>query len=193
MGEMTTFHHKDTKFTKTPQRTTTAILGDTPTRAVGRQRQPAEQRRSKLHYFVKKENVLNPIGHRPMWWISVSVRKWLLIFSQKERTRTLETAAEQLDFGANFKYAGRSSSFNEFLRAKMEVQYVYDEEGRQTGVIVPIGLWNKISHMAVNVQAERTDWIPSKYRGMYKDLKIDVKEESKALRDEWTRMSKDIS
>lgn len=79
-----------------------------------------------------------------------------------------------------------------FPEVEMEVQYVYDEEGRQTGVIVPIGLWNRISHMAVNVQAEKNDWNPSKYRGMYKNLKIDVKEESKALRDEWTRMSKDI-
>jgi hypothetical protein len=69
----------------------------------------------------------------------------------------------------------------------MEVQYVYDEEGRRTGVIVPIGLWNKISHLA-EVQEEKAGWDPTKYRGMYKNLKVDVKKESTSLRDEWTRM-----
>ncbi|MGV8176072.1 MAG: hypothetical protein ACP5OU_10265 [Methanothrix sp.] len=70
---------------------------------------------------------------------------------------------------------------------EMEVQYVYDEDGRQTGVIVPIHLWNRISHLVGEGQKEKSDWDPSKYRGMYRDLKIDAKEESAALRDEWTR------
>ena len=65
--------------------------------------------------------------------------------------------------------------------------YVYDEDGRRTGVIVPIGLWNRISQL-VEDRNEDADWDPSKYRGMYKDLRIDVKKESKALRDEWTRL-----
>jgi hypothetical protein len=34
---------------------------------------------------------------------------------------------------------------------------------------------------------DKTDSEPSKYRGMYKDLNMDVKKESAALRDEWTR------
>jgi hypothetical protein len=71
---------------------------------------------------------------------------------------------------------------------EMEVQYVYDEDGRQTGVIVPINLWNKISHLVSRDQEGKTNWDPSKYRGMYKDLKVDVKKESAALRDEWTRV-----
>ena len=70
----------------------------------------------------------------------------------------------------------------------MEVQYIYNEEGRQTGVIVPINLWNKMSHLVGLDQKGKTDWDPSKYRGMYKDLKVDVKKESDALRDEWTRV-----
>jgi len=44
---------------------------------------------------------------------------------------------------------------------KMEVQYVY--EGK-------------------------TDLSTSKYSGMYKDLKVNVKKESNALRDEWTKI-----
>jgi hypothetical protein len=34
---------------------------------------------------------------------------------------------------------------------------------------------------------DKTDWDPSKYRKMYKNLKVDVKKESAALRNEWTR------
>jgi hypothetical protein len=70
---------------------------------------------------------------------------------------------------------------------EMEVQYVYDEDGRQTGVIVPIHIWNKISHLVGGGQKEKSEWDPSKYRGMYRDQKIDAKKESAALRDEWTR------
>jgi hypothetical protein len=69
----------------------------------------------------------------------------------------------------------------------MEVQYIYDEEGRQTGVIVPIELWNKISNLEKLAREEKGEWEPSKYRGMYKNLKVDVSKESKSLRDEWTR------
>jgi hypothetical protein len=69
----------------------------------------------------------------------------------------------------------------------MEVQYIYDEEGRQTGVIVPIELWNRISNLEKMARKERGDWDPSKYRGIYKNLKVDVTKESKSLRDEWTR------
>ena len=69
----------------------------------------------------------------------------------------------------------------------MEVQYIYDEEGRRTGVIVPIELWNKIRNPEKLGRQEKGEWDPSKYRGMYKNLKIDVRTESKSLRDEWTR------
>ena len=61
---------------------------------------------------------------------------------------------------------------------EMDVQYVYGEDGRQTGVIVPIHLWNKISHLVGGSPEGKSDWDPSKYRGMYRDLEIDVKKES---------------
>ena len=69
----------------------------------------------------------------------------------------------------------------------MEVQYIYDEEGRRTGVIVPIELWNKIRNPEKLGRQEKGEWDPSKYRGMYKKHKVDVTKESKSLRDEWTR------
>ena len=69
----------------------------------------------------------------------------------------------------------------------MDVEYIYNREGRRTGVIVPIDLWDKISHLAGRIQEDKSIWDPSEYNGMYKDLKVDVRKESKALRDEWTR------
>lgn len=70
----------------------------------------------------------------------------------------------------------------------MDVEYIYNREGRRTGVIIPIDLWDKISHLAEVGQEDKGVWDPSKYSGMYKNLKVDVKKESKALRDEWTRI-----
>lgn len=55
----------------------------------------------------------------------------------------------------------------------MEVQYIYDEDGRQTGVIVPIELWNRISSQEKLASEGKSEWDPSKYRGMYKNLKTD--------------------
>jgi hypothetical protein len=69
----------------------------------------------------------------------------------------------------------------------MDVEYIYNREGRRTGVIIPIDLWDRISHLAESGQEDECVWDPSKYRGMYKNLKVDVKKESKALRDEWAR------
>ena len=67
---------------------------------------------------------------------------------------------------------------------KIDVQYVYNEAGRQTGVIVPIHLWNRLIRLAGESSKKKSHWDPSKYRGMYRDLKIDVKKESAGLRDE---------
>jgi hypothetical protein len=69
----------------------------------------------------------------------------------------------------------------------MDVEYIYNREGRRIGVIIPVDLWDKISHLAESDQEDKGIWDPSKYRGIYKNLKVDTKKESKALRDEWTR------
>jgi hypothetical protein len=71
---------------------------------------------------------------------------------------------------------------------KTYVQYVYDKDGKKTAVIIPIDAWTEISSIAEKLGKETAQWDPSKYKGMYKDLKIDVKKESNALRDEWTRI-----
>ena len=72
-------------------------------------------------------------------------------------------------------------------RGGMGVQYVYDAEGKKTGVIVPIDLWNTLS---AGKPADKQIGIPNprKYRGIYRDLKADLKAEIRDLRDEWNRL-----
>lgn len=68
----------------------------------------------------------------------------------------------------------------------MYIEYILDQGGRLTGVIIPINLCTKIGHPAEEDQKDNGAWNPSQYMGMYKNLNVDVKKESKALRDEWT-------
>lgn len=65
----------------------------------------------------------------------------------------------------------------------MEVQYIYDENGRKTGVIVPISLWEKMKKGTRSKEA----FALSEYRGIYRCLGIDLEEEIRSLREEWTR------
>ena len=67
------------------------------------------------------------------------------------------------------------------------VQYVYDEKGRRTGVIIPTELWNDVKgKIAVEVKKKEV-FTPSEYRGIYKDLEVNIEEEVRSLREEWTR------
>lgn len=69
----------------------------------------------------------------------------------------------------------------------MGVQYIYDTEGRKTGVIVPIDLWDSLS---TGKPANKQIGVPNpgKYRGIYRNLKADLKAEIRSLRDEWNRL-----
>lgn len=72
-------------------------------------------------------------------------------------------------------------------RGGMGVQYIYDTEGRKTGVIVPIDLWDTLNtEEPADKQIGAPD--PGKYRGIYRDLKADLKAEIQNLRDEWNRL-----
>lgn len=70
----------------------------------------------------------------------------------------------------------------------MSIKYVYDSKGRKTDVIVPIELWNKDKSRILKEKKE-TKKMPklSKYRGIYKDLTVDLAREAKDLRNEWVR------
>ena len=69
----------------------------------------------------------------------------------------------------------------------MGVQYIYDAEGRRTGVIVPIDLWDTLS---IEKPADKRIGVPDprKYRGISRDLKADLKAEIRSLRNEWNRV-----
>ena len=69
----------------------------------------------------------------------------------------------------------------------MQVQYVYDETGKKTGVIVPLALWEDVSrHKTPSKKKSAFD--PSKFRGIYRNPKINLDKELKGLRQEWERV-----
>lgn len=70
----------------------------------------------------------------------------------------------------------------------MSIRYVYDSKGRKTDVIVPIEIWNKDkSRISKGKKETKKNLILSKYKGIYKDLNIELDKEIKNLRDEWVR------
>ena len=73
--------------------------------------------------------------------------------------------------------------------AGVRVQYVYDEKGRRTGVIIPTELWNEVkSKIEIGGKEEKGRVVNlSEYRGIYKDLGADLEKEARSLRGEWTR------
>ena len=72
----------------------------------------------------------------------------------------------------------------------MGVQYVYDVIGKKTGVIIPIELWNEKGFKIEEAEKMEKEELfnPSKYRGIYKNLKVDLEEEIRNLREEWVRV-----
>ena len=68
----------------------------------------------------------------------------------------------------------------------MGVRYICDAEGRKTGVIVPIGLWDSLNpEKPAGERVGVPD--PGRYRGIYRDLNVDLKAEIRNLRDETPR------
>jgi hypothetical protein len=72
----------------------------------------------------------------------------------------------------------------------MGVQYVYDVRGKKTGVIIPIELWNEEGLKIEEVEKMEKEEVfkPSRYRGIYKNLRVDLEEEIRNLREEWVRV-----
>jgi hypothetical protein len=70
---------------------------------------------------------------------------------------------------------------------QMQIQYVYDEHGRKTAVIVPISMWRKVNIPGTTTSPQGEGVNPDLYRGIYRDLKINIEEEIKKMRAEWDR------
>ncbi|MEN6592905.1 MAG: hypothetical protein ABFC12_06655 [Methanobacterium sp.] len=73
----------------------------------------------------------------------------------------------------------------------MSIKYIYDSKGKKTGVVIPIEMWNENKSKILNghqKQEGKKVFKPSKYRGIYHDLNLDLEKEVKKLRDEWVRI-----
>lgn len=64
-----------------------------------------------------------------------------------------------------------------------DIQYVYDNTGQKTAVIVPIEIWEKVG----NIHAEKRSSDLTKYYGAYRDYISDPDNIAKSLREEWDR------
>jgi hypothetical protein len=69
----------------------------------------------------------------------------------------------------------------------MQVQYVYDENGEKTSVIVPIALWETVSRQK-EAKKPKAAFDPAKFRGMYRSLAVNLEKELQVLRQEWERV-----
>ena len=69
----------------------------------------------------------------------------------------------------------------------METQYIYDAKGNKTGIILPIELWDELIPLIKKIE-KKDAFDPKKYRGIYRDLKIDFEDEIGRMRGEWTRI-----
>jgi hypothetical protein len=63
------------------------------------------------------------------------------------------------------------------------LQYVYDSKGNKTGVIIPIEIWNEEDMKIMDDIKFR----PQDFRGIYKNIDLDLDKEIRNLRDEWVR------
>lgn len=73
----------------------------------------------------------------------------------------------------------------------MSIKYIYDSKGNKTDVVIPIEMWNENKSKILNdsqKQEAKKVFKPSKYRGIYRDLNLDLEKEVKKLRDEWVRI-----
>ncbi len=68
-------------------------------------------------------------------------------------------------------------------RSTMQIQYVYDADGRRTGVIIPIDLWERTAGQLEPRRRCRFD----DFYGIYRDHIQDPDAVASDLRDEWDR------
>jgi hypothetical protein len=68
----------------------------------------------------------------------------------------------------------------------MKVQYIYNEEGQRENVIIPYKEWERIR--SIIEEEKEMEFDPDKYKGIYKNMQLNLEEEIKNLRDEWNRL-----
>lgn len=71
------------------------------------------------------------------------------------------------------------------------VEYVYDSKGKKTGVIIPLELWEKNKSKFKKIEdlnEDTTSFHPSDFRGIYSNMKFNLEEEARKMREEWVRI-----
>jgi hypothetical protein len=74
----------------------------------------------------------------------------------------------------------------------MVVNYIYNEKGLAEYAVIPIQLWHlyqqQVPQLAFSNPPITTQKIfnPLKYKGLIKNLNINIEQELKNMRDEWT-------
>lgn len=73
----------------------------------------------------------------------------------------------------------------------MLVNYIYNENGQVEYVIIPIAAWNLVQKQIPNWVIKKdkpnpdSKFNPLKYKGLIKNLHIDIEQELKGMREEW--------
>lgn len=91
----------------------------------------------------------------------------------------------------NYNYKKNNLQYKKKGDCIMSIRYIYDSKGKKTDVVIPIEIWNKSKSKILKEYEKREEekvFKPSKYRGIYHHLKLDLEKETKKLRDEWVRI-----
>ncbi len=67
------------------------------------------------------------------------------------------------------------------------IKYIYSDTGEVEAAIVPIQAWRAVEKQLQTVPKPTTPFKASKFRGAFRKLNINVEEEIREMRDEWTR------
>lgn len=66
------------------------------------------------------------------------------------------------------------------------IKYIYSDTGEVEAAIVPIQAWRLVEQQLQAIPTP-TPFKASKFRGAFRKLNINVEEEIRKMRDEWTR------
>ncbi len=72
------------------------------------------------------------------------------------------------------------------------LSYIYDQSGNKEYVVVPLSLWEKIKEYIPKIDNKikpksKTNFNPEKYYGLISSMNLDIEQELKDIREQWTR------
>jgi hypothetical protein len=73
------------------------------------------------------------------------------------------------------------------------LNYIYDKSGKTEYVVIPMSLWKTIKKNISKIENKdelnnvQKDFNPEKYFGLLADLNLNIEQELKDIRQQWTR------